>query len=246
VGIGKLQAVEVDSPGGIQGGSTTPIPVPDDLDYDRYLGPAPEAPYTSDRCTSNGSYHISDFALGFIAGWGAHPLDIMVWGLGDTAAAVPVEYEGTGVFPKAGLFDTAMAWDVRGKFADGKLFRFRGPGTDKTTFIGDRGTIAVSRGGIALLDPPSLKGEKLAPGEKRLHASDNHGGDFLDAIKSGGRTVSPVEVACLSDFVSHLSDIALRTGRKIRWDPSREVILDDDLAARMLHRPLRAPWSLDS
>jgi len=78
--LGKLLAVEVDSPGGIQGGSTEPIPVPEDLDYDRFLGPAPEAPYTSDRCTSNGSYHISDFALGFIAGWGAHPLDIMVWG----------------------------------------------------------------------------------------------------------------------------------------------------------------------
>ena len=242
--LGKLLAVEVDSPGGIQGGSTEPIPVPEDLDYDRFLGPAPEAPYTSDRCTSNGSYHISDFALGVIAGWGAHPLDIMVWGLGDAPEAVPVEYYGTGVFPTRGLYDTAMRWDVRGKFADGKEFRFRGPGEDKTTFVGDKGRIAVSRGGIRELDPASLKDEKLTPGEKRLYVSNNHGGNWLDCIRSGRRTIDPVEVACFSDTVSHLSDIAIRTGRKIRWDPVNEIILDDPAASRMLSRPLRAPWSL--
>ncbi|MCX7013012.1 MAG: Gfo/Idh/MocA family oxidoreductase [Candidatus Sumerlaeota bacterium] len=243
--IGKLQAVEVVCPGGIQGGSTAPIPVPADLDYDMYLGPAPETPYTKDRCTSSGSYHISDFALGFIAGWGAHPLDIMVWGLGDTPAAVPVEYEGSGVFPTEGLYDTAMRWDVRGRFADGKEFRFVGPGGDRTTFIGDRGRIAVSRGGIKALDPPSLKEQEIGPGEKRLHVSANHGQNFLDAIRTGGRTVSPVEAACWSDAVSHLADIAIRTGRRIKWDPSQETILDDPTAARMLYRPMRTPWSLE-
>ena len=242
--IGKLQAVEVLSPGGIQGGSTVPIPVPADLDYDMYLGPAPEAPYTKDRCTRNGSYHISDFALGFIAGWGAHPLDIMVWGLGDTPAAVPVECEGSGVFPREGLYDTAMSWDVRGKFADGTRFRFLGPGKDTTTFIGDQGRIAVSRSGIRELDPPSLKDEPIGPGEKRLSVSANHGQNFLDCIRTGGRTVSPVEAACWSDAVSHLSDIAIRTGRRIQWDPVKETIVDDPSALRMLHRPMRAPWSL--
>lgn len=242
--IGKLQAVEVDSPGGIQGGSTTPIPVPDDLDYDLWLGPAPEAPYTADTCTANGTYHIYDHALGFIAGWGAHPLDIMIWGLGDVPAAMPVEYEGTGIFPSAGLFDTAMAWNVTGRFADGKRFAFRGPGEDRTTFIGDKGTIAVSRGGIRLLEPAALKGEKLRPGEKRAYVSNNHGGNFIDCIKSGLPTVVPVESACFSDAVSHLSDIAIRTGRKIHWDPEKEVILNDESASRMLSRPMRAPWSL--
>ena len=242
--LGKLQAVEVDSPGGIQGGSTEPIPVPDDLDYDMFLGPAPQAPYTKDRCSSNGSYHISDFALGFIAGWGAHPLDIMIWGLGDVPESVPVEFHGTGVFPAFGLYDTAMRWDVRGKFADGTLFRFRGPGEDRTTFIGDKGRIAVSRGGIRELDPPSLEGTRLEPGEKRLHVNTNHAGDFLAAIRTGLRNACPIEVACWSDAVSHLSDIAIRTGRTIRWDPIGEEIVDDPAASRMLTRPLRAPWSL--
>jgi len=242
--IGKLIAVEVDSPGGIQGGSTTPAPVPADLDYDRFLGPAPEAPYTVDRCTNNGSYHISDFALGYIAGWGAHPLDIMLWALGDGPTGVPVEYEGTGVFPATGLFDTAMAWDVRGRFADGKRFRFRGPGEDRTTFIGERGTIAVSRSGIRLLNPPSLKDEKLRPGEKRLAVDTNHGFDFIEGIRTNGRPASTIEAAVFSDTVSHLSDIAIRAGRKIRWDPFAERIVGDPAASRMLYRPMRAPWRL--
>ncbi len=242
--LGKLKAVEVDSPGGIQGGSTTPASVPDGLDYDLYLGPAPEAPYTVDRCTPNGSYHVSDFALGYIAGWGAHPLDIMVWALGDCPESVPVEFEGTGVFPSYGLFDTAMVWDVRGKFADGKLFRFRGPGEDRTTFIGERGTIAVSRGGVRLLDPPSLKDEKPRPGERRLAVDANHGANFIEGVRTGIRPASTIDGAVYSDTVSHLSDIAIRTGRRIRWDHVAERIVGDEAAARMLSRPMRAPWRL--
>jgi hypothetical protein len=168
----------------------------------------------------------------------------MLWALGDGPTGVPVEYEGTGVFPATGLFDTAMAWDVRGRFADGKRFRFRGPGEDRTTFIGERGTIAVSRSGIRLLNPPSLKDEKLRPGEKRLAVDTNHGFDFIEGIRTNGRPASTIEAAVFSDTVSHLSDIAIRAGRKIRWDPFAERIVGDPAASRMLYRPMRAPWRL--
>lgn len=242
--LGRLKAIEVVSPGGVQGGSTEPAPVPADLDYDRLLGPAPEAPYTVDRCTSSGSYHISDFALGFIAGWGAHPLDIMTWALGDGPESVPVEFEGSGVFPSSGLFDTALAWDVRGRFADGKTFRFTGPGGDLTTFIGERGVIGVSRGGFVRIEPTSLRDEKPGPGDRRLRASDNHGANFIEAVKRGGGTVSTIAGAVASDTVSHLSDIAIRTARRIRWDTAHETISGDAAAARMLRRPMRAPWRI--
>ena len=68
-------------------GSTKPIAVPADLDYEMWIGPAPMKPYTADRCTNFGAYHIYDYALGFIAGWGAHPLDIAQWGLDMPTAA---------------------------------------------------------------------------------------------------------------------------------------------------------------
>ena len=64
-----------------------------------WLGPAPYTPYTQDRCSNKLWWFISDYALGFIAGWGVHPLDIALWGGGDKVTC-PVEIEGKGVWPK--------------------------------------------------------------------------------------------------------------------------------------------------
>ena len=125
--LGQIKEIHVLAPAGSAGGSTEPIPVPDGFNYDLWLGPAPVSPYTADRCTSAGSYHVYDNSLGFIAGWGAHPLDIMHWGY----PLIPVEYEGTGVIPTQGLFNTITNWDIRGRFAGGVAFTFRdGPGQD--------------------------------------------------------------------------------------------------------------------
>lgn len=241
--IGKLQCVEVLCPASGQGGSTEPIPVPEGFDYDLWLGPAPEAPYTKDRCTCLGAYFISDYALGFIAGWGAHPLDVAVWALGDSWEAVPCEFEGWGTFPTEGLYDTATSWDVCGRFVNGVEFRFRGPGENLTIFTGDKGRIHVSRGYLRT-EPESLKNEVIGPGEIHLYRSVNHTLNFIDCIRTRQRTVAPVEAAVLSDTISHLSDIAIRTGRKIKWNPREEEIIGDETAARMMTRAMRAPWTL--
>jgi len=241
--VGKLHEVNVTAPSyGFEGGSLDPLPVPADLDYDLWLGPAPWSPYTQDRCTCWGSYWVLDNAHGFIAGWGAHPLTDMVWGLGDDPVmAVPVEYEGTGKFG-TGLFNAPYHWDIRGKFANGVSFHFT-PGGDCVTFVGERGTISVSRGGLKTT-PEALAREPLASSEIRLYESRHHMGNFLECVKSRRETVAHVDVAVMSDTICQLSMIALFTGRKIRWDPQREVILDDPGASRMLCRPMRAPWHL--
>ncbi|MBT4821144.1 MAG: Gfo/Idh/MocA family oxidoreductase [Lentisphaerae bacterium] len=239
--IGKLQSVEVHSPSSGQGGSTTPIPVPKGFDYDLWLGPAPDAPYTKDRCTSNGSWFISDYALGFIAGWGAHPLDVAVWGLGDTWEAVPIEYKGTGVFPTEGLFDTATSWTVRGTYANGADFLFKGPGGNLTIFTGDKGKVTVSRESLET-EPASLKKDVIGPDELHLYNSRQHYQNFVDCIRTRQPTVNPVDSAVYSDAISHLSDIAIRTGRTIKWAPEAETIVGDDQAKRMLNRTNRGPW----
>jgi glucose-fructose oxidoreductase len=239
--IGEIRKIEVHAPAGSGGGSTKPIPVPADLDYDLWLGPAPVSSYTRDRCTSAGTYFIYDNSIGFLGGWGAHPLDIAVWGW-DLEAAVPVEIEGTGTLPVEGLFDTVTRWNVRGKYANGVEFKFI-DGGDLTVFYGTEGTVWISRGSLRT-DPPSLKTSKIAPGERHLRVSRNHGQDLLDAIKTRSQPASNLTDAVRSDTISHLSDIAIRTGRRITWDPKRERIVGDDAAARMLRRALRAPWHL--
>jgi glucose-fructose oxidoreductase len=241
--IGKVISVEVTAPSyGFEGGSLEPIPVPEGLDYELWLGPALRRPYTKDRCTEWGSYWCSDNAHGFIGGWGAHPLTDMVWAMGDEpASAVPVEFEGVGKLGK-GLFDAPFDWDIRGRFATGASFRFT-PGGDLARITGEKGKVEISRGGLNT-EPASLKAEKIGPDEIRLYESSSHMGNFIDCVRSRRRTVAPAEVAVLSDSITQLSVIAIWTGRKIRWDARREVILNDAGASQLLTRALRAPWHL--
>ncbi|HEY3323541.1 MAG TPA: Gfo/Idh/MocA family oxidoreductase [Planctomycetota bacterium] len=240
--IGKLLSVDVVAPGGGSGGSTEPIPVPEGFDYDMWLGPAPYSPYTKDRCTSSGSWFVWDNCLGFIGGWGAHPLDVMAWGLGDVPDAVPVEFEGTGVYPTEGLYDCCMKWNVRGKFADGKDFTFK-DGGDLTVFTGEKGKVSISRGGLKT-EPVSLMQEKIGPSEIHLTESRHHMGNFLDCVRSRRKPVSHVEAAVLSDTVTQLSMIAIMTGRKIKWDNKKEVIVGDAGASQLLTRGMRSPFHL--
>ena len=237
--IGRITAVDVWAPDGATGGSTVPIPVPEGFDYDRWLGPAQESPYTADRCTSSGSWHVYDNSIGFLGGWGAHPLDVLHWGYPD---AIPVEYEGTGFIPSSGLFSTVVHWDIRGRYANGVPFTLK-PGGDKTLFTGTDGWISISRGGWDA-EPKSLLKATLGPNDVRLHASNDHKRDFLECVKSRQDPASHIETACQSDFISHLSDIAVRTGRRIVWDPVKETIVGDADAARMMNRPMRSPWHL--
>jgi len=236
--LGELKAVHVAAPNGARGGNPAPEPVPDGLDYELWLGPAPRAPYAADRVVGEGRWHIRDYALGFIAGWGAHPLDIAHWGF----PQIPVEYEGTGVIPSEGLFNTVVDWNIRGRYAGGAEFTFT-TGEDRTTFVGTKGWIAASRADISA-SPESLLKIRPKPGEPRLLQNTHHYRNFVDAVRSRKTPASDIDSAVQSDFMSHLSEMAVRLGRKIRWDPARETVIGDTEAERMMSRPMRPPWSI--
>jgi glucose-fructose oxidoreductase len=236
--LGELKAIHVVAPNGATGGQAVAEAVPEGLDYDLWLGPAPLTPYAKDRVFGGGRWHIYDYAIGFIAGWGAHPLDIAHWGY----PHIPVQYEGTGRIPTEGLFDTVVDWDVRGRYANGVEFTLK-TGSDKTTFVGTEGRVAASRGGISA-EPESLLRARIKPGDIHLLQDNHHYRDFLDCVLTRRTPVSSIDSAAQSDFMSHLGDIAIRTGRKIHWDPKKETIIGDEAAARMMHRAMRAPWTV--
>jgi len=239
--IGEVKEILVVAPDSGPGGSTAPQPVPDDLDYDMWLGPAPWRPYCGQATGGGGWWHDYEYAIGFIAGWGAHPLDILVWGY-DTHKAGLWEVEGTATIPYTGRNNVVMKWDVDIRFANGVKMKFR-PGGDYTEFKGTEGWIGISRGGIKA-DPPSLLQIPLKPEDVHLVESNNQGGNFLASVKSREDPVSNIEDAVHSDIISHVSDIAIRSGRKIVWDPVKETIVGDEEAARRLTRAWRAPWRL--
>ncbi len=237
-------------------GSNETQPVPEDLNYERWTGPAPKKPYNADRVRREGSFHIYDYSLGFIAGWGAHPLDIAQWGLGMDHTS-PVSYEGTGAIPARGLLSTVEEWDIHCIYPGGIKMRFMSVRLAKaevmryrkrwsghgTTFFGSEGWISVDRGGIEY-SKPSLAEVEPGPGGVHLYDSPAHDRNFLDCVKSREATVSPIEAAIRSDTISHMSDICVRQGKPIQWDPKREQIVDNEAAARMLSRDMRPPWLL--
>lgn len=239
--IGELKRIEVIAPDGGTGGSTQPAPVPPELDYEMWIGPAPMKPYTVDRCKTPGTYWIYDYSIGYLAGWGAHPLDIMVWGC-DADLAGPMTFQGTGEIPKEGLYDTVIHWDVTVQMDKGIVMTFK-PGSDSTKFIGSEGWVDVRRSGIDA-EPKSLLKLELGPNDVHLTRSPRHDQNFVEAIKAEGKAIAPIDEAVRSDIISHICDIAIRTGRKIIWDPSKEQIVDDPEATKMLSRPMRAPWTL--
>jgi len=239
--IGKVHTLEVIAPNGGAGGSTQEVPVPPNLDYDMWLGPAPMAPFTPDRCHPPGTYWIYDYSIGYLAGWGAHPLDIMVWG-SDADLAGPMAFEGTGAISDKGLYNTVHNWDVKVEMADGVKMTFKAGG-DSTKFIGSEGWIRISRGGWDA-HPKSLLQEKIGAKDVRLIDSGNHYQNYVDAVKARKGAVSPLPDAVRSDIISQVCDIAIRLKRKVTWDPKKEVVVGDAEAAKMCSRPMRAPWTL--
>ena len=242
--IGELHTIKVGSPASRVSESLTPMPVPDWLDYDLWLGPAPWAPYSEKRIINDYWWHNSDYALGFVAGWGIHHVDIAQWGNGADLTG-PIEVEGAGVFPKDGFCDCATKWRVLLRYANGVTLDYTDDGQNPhgITFEGSEGWVYVKRGFIDA-HPKALLRTTLGPDDIHLHESLNHIGDFLDCIKTRARTACPIEVTVRSDMICHLSDIAMRLGRKLRWSPDDERFVEDDEAERMLTRAMRPPWRI--
>ncbi|MBN2376051.1 MAG: Gfo/Idh/MocA family oxidoreductase [Sedimentisphaerales bacterium] len=241
-------------------GSNEAVDPPAGLDYDRWLGPAPKKPYTADRCTCYGGYHIYDYALGFITGWGAHPLDIAQWGL-DMDHSGPVKYKGVGkIPPKGSLWDSIESWDINCEYDTGVTMHFMGERVAKpvvgkmdphkrpfinhgTTFWGEDGWISVNRGGL-YASSRELQRMKIKENEEPIYRSSSQAVNFVECMRTRKPTINPLESAIRSDTICHLSDICIRTGRPVEWDPKKEEIIGDAEASKMLDRPMRQPWTM--
>jgi len=253
--IGKLHTINVWSPGSESGGSPKPVPVPEWLDYNMWLGPAPSTPYTEDRCSNKLWWFISDYAIGFIAGWGIHPIDIAVWGGADKLSC-PVGLEGKGTWPTEGVCDTAMNWNVTCKYESGVTLNFTGfpfpqewqkrygrTTSHGTAFEGADGWVHVDREGINA-HPKELLSTQFGPNDIRLYESNNHVRNLLDCVKSRAATICPVDEAVQGDIICQISDITIRLEQKLKWDPVKERFVNNDAANRRLTRVMRSPWTL--
>jgi predicted dehydrogenase len=249
--VGKLQRVLVGFGTDPGCGPKPTMPVPENLNYEMWLGPAPWAPYTEERVHPQNSIsarpgwlRISDYGAGMITGWGSHHMDIAHWGMG-TEYTGPVEIQGEAEFPKDGLWDVHGPFRIEYTYANGVTLICADEGKVKggVRFEGDKGWVWVTRGRIDA-EPKSLLQETIGAGETKLYVSNNHKGNFYECVKSRKETIAPVEIGHRSCTACLLGDIAMRLGRKLRWDPANERFLNDDEANKMVSRPMRAPWRL--
>ena len=241
--LGKLHTIQVGVPAGRALPEAPPAPVPPNLDYEMWLGPAPYTPYNELKCTYNW-YFIYDYCVGWIQSWGVHHLDIARWGAPGLSKGL-LKVKGTAVFPEAGLADTSITWRVECRTENGLLLSFSDNGHHEQgcRFEGDEGWVHVNRSGIKA-QPAGLLDTTIKPDEEHLYSSKNHHDNFLECIRSRNDPAAKVEDGHASNVISILADIATRRGTEITWDWERETCIGDDEANRMLSRSMRSPWVL--
>lgn len=246
--IGKVRHVEVGLLDGLPSPDVKLLDKPETMDWQTWLGPAPWRPYQDFGLHGphNRWRHLLDFSGGKLTDWGGHHIDIAHWGLGFDYTG-PVAIEGRGQYPDHGVYDVPFAYDFVCTYADGTQIRVANesvlPHGRGVCWYGENGWIFVSRSRLNASDPKLLR-EKIGPNEIRLYKSDSHIRNFIDCVKSRQETVTPAEIAHRSISVAFLGEIAMQTECKLKWDPERELIIDNDEANRYLTRSYRSPWQL--
>jgi predicted dehydrogenase len=241
--IGKVTRVEVGLPTGGDSDNKPVQPIPEGVDWDFWLGPAPWVPY---RGIMHGNWRwMMDYSGGQLTDWAGHHIDIAHWGL-DLERTGPVEIEGAGVYPKNGIYNVPMEYKFTCKYANGIVMTVANNKQipQGAKWYGESGKwIYVKRGKLEA-NPASILKEVIGPDEIKLYESRDHKQNFLDCVKNRKETIAPAEVAHRSISVGLLGEIAMLTERKLQWDPDKEIFLNDEQANRMLSRPMRSPWHL--
>lgn len=243
--IGDVNYVEVGLPtGGKEKPAPASAPVPEGLEWDFWLGPAPKVPF-------RGVYHwnwrwIMDYSGGQLTDWAGHHIDIALWGT-DLEHTGPVEIEGKADYPRKGIYNTPSEYDFMCTFENGLKMRVANNRKIKTgggaTFIGTEGWINVDRGKLIASDEKLLTATIGENGYKP-YLSKNHYQNFVECTKTRKEPIVPARTGLRAISVALLGEIAMLTERKIKWDPVKQEILNDEHASRLLKRPYRKPWKI--
>ncbi|MBM3890396.1 MAG: Gfo/Idh/MocA family oxidoreductase [Verrucomicrobia bacterium] len=240
--VGRLRTITMSfGPWGGNGVPTPePQPDPEVLDYDRWLGQAPWAPYSKVRVAL--WRNNWDTSAGPIVDMGPHYLDIAQWAH-DSEMSGPIEFEGGATWPEpGGIANVPFVVNVQARYADGVRIVMNS-GDKGVRFDGDEGWVQISDAGEITANPVSILRSRAVP---RVDWSimNDHVRNFLDAIKTRRLTASHPELAHRSHTAAHCANLSLRLGRKLDWDPARERFVNDDTANRFLSRVMRVPWNV--
>jgi predicted dehydrogenase len=244
--LGRLVRIEVGIPRRWMAPTPwSPEPVPAGFDYDAWLGPAPLAPYTAGRCHYNWRF-IRDYSGGELTGPAFHGLDLAQWAIAADEGG-PVAVEGEGECYEAGLYDAFYRVNVQWTYANGVKLICRSGSVAATRLVGTDGWLDADS---LRASSPEILAACAAAGDGQpkagASAGPSHMRNFLSALRAGraGDAAAGAEPGHRSATLCHLGQIAMRLGRRLRWDPAGECFPDDPEAQEMTHRPYRPPWTL--
>jgi myo-inositol 2-dehydrogenase/D-chiro-inositol 1-dehydrogenase len=232
-----------------------------------WLGSTPEVYYTEMRVHPQNSLtdrpgwlRCEQFGAGMITGWGQHHFDSAAWGM-DTELTGPALVEAVAQFPKTGLWDVHGDFMAKAEYKNGITMLTSGGYPNGIRYEGTEGWIFVTRGSytaspsdpvmstnnIKALDAsdPAILSSVIRKDEIHLYVSKEQHGNWLDCIKSGREPISPVEAGHRACTVCLITHISMKLGRKLQWDPEKELFVKDDEANSMLSRKQRYPFGTD-
>ena len=238
-------------------------PVPDGVDYKRWLGPAPMRPFNPNRFHFNFRW-FWDYAGGLMTDWGVHEIDIALYAMNAISPVSVMASGGKLAYPNdpaetpdtlQAIFDYgdfSMLWEHATGIDGGPYNR-----TEGIAFIGNSGTLIVNRDGYELIPerefvgwgqegPTKMEGIAFTPRPEGENALHNHTKNFLDAIKANDHSMlnTPIESGSVAAINAQMGNIAFKTGRKIYWDQKRGIFKNDEGANKLIKANYHNGWEL--
>ncbi len=243
--IGKVKTVEVGLPTGhdrVKGDANVQEP-PKTLDYDFWCGPSKKLPYIPARLHFHWRWNLA-FGGGQLMDWIGHHNDIAHWGL-DMDRSGPVEVEAYGFeFPKdTSVYDAPVNYGIRCTYANGVKTTITNKNRMGTKWIGEDGWVYVNRGKLDASNKEWVK-KDFNPGPVKAYNSPGHQQNFKECIRSRKDCIASMETSHRSITPGHLGYISQALGRKIKWDPQKQVIVGDAEAAKRTEFSYRKPWAI--
>ena len=257
--LGDIQKVTVGINGSPTGGPFMKSEPPSELDWDMWLGQAPKVEYIDKRCHYEFRWWY-EYSGGKFTDWGAHHVDVATWAMGEDREGMgPISIDGSDAqhpvpfkdgYPTVDdSYNTSHEFNIVCKFASGAEMHVTSRGDNGVLFEGSKGRLFVNRGKItgAPIDEEWDK-DKFTPEDlMKLYKGktpEGHKENFFRCIREGGLPVSDVFTHVQAMNTCHLTAIAARLGRTIKWDPKSEKIVGDPEAAAFFARKPRAGFEI--
>ncbi|MCA9437407.1 MAG: Gfo/Idh/MocA family oxidoreductase [Candidatus Omnitrophica bacterium] len=240
-------------------GKPPEAPIPDGVDYNMWLGPAPAKGFNPAHFHDYW-YFFWDYSGGMVSGWGVHLFDIVQWAMGSDIRGVTTEGGNYVLDDLRDTPDTSVSvfdcpeYTLHYTVRHGNGWRPHGDMDHGIQFIGTDGVLEINRRRYQVFRESYRDSRIPDITEPRYNDGGEGGGgytayrihkrNFLDCMRSRKETAAPPQVGHIASIPGHLANISYRLGRTVHWDPKNETITGDPEAEKMMTREYRRPWAL--